>query len=92
MLKKAGTAVVIAAAGVLALAPFALADEGDDGDRTIQNSTEGEGEFSDGDIGSGFSEQLLCNEVIGDGEPDEGTCTNTSTAESQEEEQNEFNG
>ncbi|MGE3255049.1 hypothetical protein [Pseudonocardia sp.] len=61
MLKKAGVAVAVAAVGVLALAPFALADTDQD---TWQSSTQGEGEANGKNLLSGLDEQLVCNENL----------------------------
>lgn len=60
MLKKAGIAVAVAAAGLLALSPLAFADDVDQD--SSQLSTQGEGEANGHNYKSGLDEQLICGE------------------------------
>jgi hypothetical protein len=94
VLKKAGIAVAVATAGVLALAPFALAED----QTNTQTSDQGEGELNGHNYLSGLDEQLICNENL-DGSlhhPEEtliqggGDCTHSSTVEDQVEKQHQW--
>lgn len=72
MLKKAGIAVAITTAGLLALSPMAFAKDKEHQDNT-QTSTQGEGDENGQNIESGGAFQLVCNENVD--EDNTGTVT-----------------
>lgn len=96
MLKKAGIAVALATAGVLALAPFALADDEDQ--TNTQTIDQGEGHLNGHNYESGLAEQLICGENLDLSlhHPEEalsqggGECTNESAHEDQVEKQHQW--
>ncbi|MGQ0573162.1 MAG: hypothetical protein ACT4RN_03040 [Pseudonocardia sp.] len=87
MLKKAGIAVAVAAAGVLALAPFALAD--DENQTSTQTIDQGEGKANGKNLLSGMAEQLICGKNFTDaGTSDAGNnCASSGSEQGQIEKQ-----
>lgn len=90
MLKKAGIAAAIAAAGLLALSPIALADTDQD---NTQNFKQGEGKWNGESIANNQTE-LTCSEILTDvmgGMPGMADCTSSSTDAPQNVEQRKSN-
>ena len=88
MLKKAGIAVALATAGVLALAPFALADDEDQ--TNTQTIDQGEGHLNGHNYKSGLAEGICELFITDHGVTGPGECHNTSVQEDQVEKQHQW--